>query len=179
MGPADFALRPNLFKWFLHLCVEEPQFPRQILFTDEYRFTRNAVLNTRNSHVWDDGNTHFQDAHGFQQRFDINVWAGTVDGRLMGPYLLPPRIMGHTYLIFLQEALGELFEDVLLIHPSTPLVSTRWRTTHFAHAVRDHLNRCFGQRWIGRGGPITWPPRPPDLTPLGVFLWGHMKSLVY
>jgi hypothetical protein len=34
-------------------------------------------------------------------------------------------------------------------------------------------------RWIGRGGPIAWPPRSPDLTPLDFFLWGYVKSIVY
>ena len=34
-------------------------------------------------------------------------------------------------------------------------------------------------RWIGRGRPVAWPPRSPDLTPLDFFLWGHIKSLVY
>lgn len=31
-------------------------------------------------------------------------------------------------------------------------------------------------RWIGRGGPIRWPPRPPDLTPLDFCLGGWMNS---
>ena len=31
-------------------------------------------------------------------------------------------------------------------------------------------------RWIGRDGPVAWPPRSPDLD---FFLWGHIKSLVY
>ncbi|GBL73687.1 hypothetical protein AVEN_230681-1 [Araneus ventricosus] len=34
-------------------------------------------------------------------------------------------------------------------------------------------------RWIGRGGPVLWPPRSPDLTSLDFFLWGHLKELVY
>ncbi|KAJ4440508.1 hypothetical protein ANN_08649 [Periplaneta americana] len=34
-------------------------------------------------------------------------------------------------------------------------------------------------RWIGRGGPIAWPPRSPELNPLDFYLWGHLKSLVY
>ncbi|KAJ4426274.1 hypothetical protein ANN_27086 [Periplaneta americana] len=34
-------------------------------------------------------------------------------------------------------------------------------------------------RWIGRGGPIAWPPRSPDLNPLDFYLWGRLKSLVY
>uniref|UniRef100_A0A2H1V4P8 SFRICE_034143 n=1 Tax=Spodoptera frugiperda TaxID=7108 RepID=A0A2H1V4P8_SPOFR len=28
-------------------------------------------------------------------------------------------------------------------------------------------------------GPIPWPARSPDLTPMDFYLWGHMKSLVY
>ena len=32
---------------------------------------------------------------------------------------------------------------------------------------------------MGRGGPVAWPPRSPDLTPLDFFLWRHVKSVVY
>jgi len=31
---------------------------------------------------------------------------------------------------------------------------------------------------IGRGDPIATPPRPPDVTPLNIFLCGFMKNLV-
>ncbi|KAJ4439323.1 hypothetical protein ANN_07445 [Periplaneta americana] len=31
----------------------------------------------------------------------------------------------------------------------------------------------------GTGGPITWPSRSPDLNPLGFYIWGHLKALVY
>ncbi|GFT24863.1 uncharacterized protein TNCV_3021481 [Trichonephila clavipes] len=30
-----------------------------------------------------------------------------------------------------------------------------------------------------RAGPVNWPPRSCDLTPLDYFLWGYVKSLVY
>ncbi|GFW83307.1 hypothetical protein TNCV_2509471 [Trichonephila clavipes] len=32
---------------------------------------------------------------------------------------------------------------------------------------------------ISRFGPVNWPPRSCDLTPLDYFLWGYVKSLVY
>ena len=32
---------------------------------------------------------------------------------------------------------------------------------------------------IGRGGPIPWSPRSPDLSPLDFFLWGYIKNIVY
>ena len=50
---------------------------------------------------------------------------------------------------------------------------------HFSHIVREHLNECFPNRWVGKGGPTPWLPRSPDLNPLDFFLWGHLKSLVY
>ena len=50
---------------------------------------------------------------------------------------------------------------------------------HYTRHVRDYLNESFHNRWLGRGGPVAWPPRSPDLTPLDYYLWGHMKTLVY
>ena len=32
---------------------------------------------------------------------------------------------------------------------------------------------------MGRDGPIPWPPRSPDITPLDFFLWGYVKNIVY
>lgn len=179
MGPADFPLRANFCTWFLHRCVEEPHFPQRILFTDECRFTEDAVFNSRNSHVWDDENPHATHVRGFQERFGINVWAGILNGRLIGPYMLPLRLTGGTYRVFLEEVLGDLLEDVPLDIRRGLWFQHDGAPPHFALDVRNHLNRRFGQRWIGRGGPIPWPPRSPDLNPLDFFLWGHMKSLVY
>jgi hypothetical protein len=51
--------------------------------------------------------------------------------------------------------------------------------THFSRAVRDVLNNTYRDGWIGRGGPTAWPPSSPDLNPLNVYLWGHLKTLVY
>jgi hypothetical protein len=45
--------------------------------------------------------------------------------------------------------------------------------------ARPYLNRTFAGRWIGRGGPMPWPPRSPDITPLDSFLWSYVKSSVF
>ncbi|GFU34789.1 hypothetical protein TNCV_2319851 [Trichonephila clavipes] len=37
----------------------------------------------------------------------------------------------------------------------------------------------FGDRLISRFGPVNWPPRSCDLTPLDYFLWGYVKSWAY
>ncbi|GFX40858.1 putative DD41D transposase [Trichonephila clavipes] len=46
-------------------------------------------------------------------------------------------------------------------------------------ATIDLLKDTFGDRLISRFGPVNWPPRSCDLTPLDYFLWGYVKSLVY
>ncbi|GFU87504.1 uncharacterized protein TNCV_2446381 [Trichonephila clavipes] len=49
----------------------------------------------------------------------------------------------------------------------------------FNAVVRKALNTAYPGRLIGRGGPVNWPARSPDLSNLDFFLWGYMKSLVY
>ncbi|GFU13538.1 uncharacterized protein TNCV_938241 [Trichonephila clavipes] len=48
-----------------------------------------------------------------------------------------------------------------------------------ARATIDLLKDTLGDRLISRFGPVNWPPRSCDLTPLDYFLWGFVKSLVY
>ncbi|GFS77603.1 putative DD41D transposase [Trichonephila clavipes] len=70
------------------------------------------------------------------------------------------------------------------LEPSSPF-RTFWMfqqdgaTCHTAHATIDLLKDTFGDRLISRFGPVNWPPRSCDLTPLDYFLWGYVKSLVY
>ncbi|GFS73604.1 putative transposable element [Trichonephila clavipes] len=51
-------------------------------------------------------------------------------------------------------------------------------TCHTARATIDLLKDKFGDRLISRFGPVNWPPRSCDLTPLDYFLWVYVKSLV-
>ncbi|GFV15887.1 uncharacterized protein TNCV_988701 [Trichonephila clavipes] len=52
-------------------------------------------------------------------------------------------------------------------------------TCHTARATIDLLKDTFGDRLISRFGPVNWPPKSCDLTPLDYLLWGYVKSLVY
>jgi hypothetical protein len=51
---------------------------------------------------------------------------------------------------------------------------------HYANTVvTDVLNEQLLDKWIGRGGPLIWPPSSPDLYPLDIFSWGYIKDIVY
>ncbi|GFT83979.1 putative DD41D transposase [Trichonephila clavipes] len=58
----------------------------------------------------------------------------------------------------------------LLPQPCCDVLFSRYLLTTLQH-VGDRLNSRFG--------PVNWPPRSCDLTPLDYFLWGYVKSLVY
>jgi len=52
-------------------------------------------------------------------------------------------------------------------------------TCHTARETMALLREQFGEQLISRFGPINWPPRSCDITPLDFFLWGYVKSKVY
>lgn len=43
---------------------------------------------------------------------------------------------------------------------------------HFSKQVRAWFDEKFDRRWFGRGGPISYTPRFPDLTP-----WDFLMEL--
>ena len=50
---------------------------------------------------------------------------------------------------------------------------------HYGLIVRNWLDSKLPGRWIGRRGPIEWPARSTDLTPLDFYIWGYLKQKVY
>jgi hypothetical protein len=50
---------------------------------------------------------------------------------------------------------------------------------HYHQHGRAYLDDTLPGRWIGRRGVIEYPPRPPDLRPLDLYLWGTLKDEVY
>ena len=114
-----------------------------------------------------------------QHQFSLNVWAGIIDKFFIGPFSLDWKLTGTKYVDFLSTRLREILEEVPVdirlrmrfMHDGTP--------PHFSRVARQFLNRHFANKWIGRGGPIAWPARSPDLNSLDFHLWGHLKSIVY
>lgn len=179
LQPGDELRRQQFCGWLIQKCAEEPNFLRSILFTDEAGFTRDGVFNVHNTHIWSDENPHAIRESHHQQKFSVNVWAGIIDNILVGPYILPNRLNGPEYLRFLREVLPDLLDDVPLQTLQRMWYLLDGAPAHYAREVVTHLNVAYPDRWIGRNGPVLWPPRSPDLTPCDYFLWGCMKQIVY
>ena len=107
LEPADFP-RPVIYcEWLLQQCRERPNFLNCIQFTNAAGFTRNAVFNSHDTHIWSDENPHFRQEVRFERQFSMNVWVGIVNDRLIGLYVLPNRLNAAQYLEFLSNVLEE------------------------------------------------------------------------
>lgn len=169
----------------MNRCNMNPLFIENVLFSDEATFMLNGTVNRQTCRYWSDQNPHWAEEVHTQFPQKVNVWAGIIGRRILGPYFFDATLNGNLYLQFLQEelvpALAVLFpneED-----PDLPSDNIWFQQDgappHYAANVRRYLEEVFPGRWIGRRGAIEWPPRSPDLTPLDFFLWGYLKSKVY
>lgn len=177
--PADPGHRMGFAQFVLDRIEIEPDFPYVLLQTDEAKLDQTGIYNLHNIHNWQHENPHRYVTRAHQERFSVNLWVGMVGDCVVGPYFLPARLTGQNYLVFLQEVLPELLEHhvpedvrnrIFFQHDGAP--------PHFARAVRDHLTQQFPGRWIGRGGPVPWPPRSPDFSRPDFCYWGWLNQLV-
>lgn len=174
--PRDFGPRKEFCQWFLRKLRHDRHFSRIVLFTDEASFTRKGIINFHNIHTWADENPNLLRIANSQYQFSVNIWAGIIDDEIIGPVVLPNRLNHESYLNFISNDLPELIplhvrDRMWFQHDGAP--------PHFAADVRAYLSETYGARWIGRGGPVRWPPRSPDINPLDFYLWGHLKEIVY
>lgn len=76
--PEDFVPKVNCIQSFLEQDIVDPNFLRKVLFTDEATFSRDGILNSRNSHVWALENPHEITFPHHQYKFSVNVWSDIV-----------------------------------------------------------------------------------------------------
>jgi len=175
----DPVRRTNFCRYILNADIEDAKFLRSILWTDESKFSREGITNFHNLHYWSANNPHMKKQTSFQRKFSVNVWAAVIGRVLIGPFILPDNLNGDRYLEFLINTLPDILDEVPLDVRGQIIYQNDGCPAHTRITVRDFLNDQFPERWIGRNGPILWPARSPDLTPLDYHVWGRMKELVY
>lgn len=134
--------------------------------------------NRNNTRYWATENNHLFRGGAFQERFGINVWLGVIGTRIVGPIFFYGPLNGARYLHFLQNEIQN-FIEVLPVQHEHVFYQQDGAPPHNARVVTDYLSETFNNRWIGTHGPIRWPARSPDLTPLDFFYWAHIKEKVY
>lgn len=163
--------------------INNPQFHKSIIFSDESLFTTNGVASSQNTRFWSQENPNFRITNKRQYFKKVNVWcAVSYDYGVIGPYFIEGKLNQHRYLNILQWFLRQVpgvQNNSYFQHDGCPAHSTRM--------VVEWLNQTFGNRWIGRSTHdlegiqdlIQWPARSPDLTVMDFYFWGKVKQKVY
>ncbi|GFX93076.1 DUF4817 domain-containing protein [Trichonephila clavipes] len=112
----------------------------------------------------------------------LTVWCALWAGGIIGPYFFK-NDEGHNVTVN-----GDRYRAMITIFFIPELnnhdVQELWfqqdgATCHTARSTIDLLKDTFDDHLISRFGPVNWPPRSCDLTPLDYFLLGYVKSLFY
>lgn len=177
LEPGDYDRRLAFLAWLA--TAREDGIINSILWTDESRFHNNGTVNRHNCHYWSVDNPHWMRETNFQRIWGINVWCGMIDGYIIGPKFYEGTLTGEAYLEFLQGEFPGFLENVPLNIRANMYFQHDGAPPHNSRIVAAYLNQIFPNKWIGTYGPIRWPARSPDLTPLDYFLWGYLKDRVY
>lgn len=64
-----------------------------------------------------------------------NVWTGILRNCMIRPYLLPERITGHLYLVFLRDGQTDFLDDIPLAAIHGLLLQHNEATVHFSSSI--------------------------------------------
>lgn len=178
LRPGDDQRRIEFCEMILTKIQDNPDFLSKIIWTDESKFSRDGVINRRNSHYWARENPHVVREANFQNGFSCNVFCLIMNNQIRYE-IYDENLTSDRFLEILRGTVSEFLDELPLNILRDCWYQLDGAPAHSSRDVYLELTNMFEDRWIGRNGPWRWPPRSPDLTPLDFYLWGYIKSKVY
>lgn len=165
--------------WTQGNFLNDRDFLKRIIYTDEATFTTNGIVSSQNCRWWALDNPAFTINCRRQYSQKVNVWCGILNDQIIGPFFFN-NLNAQTFLDFLNTEFQDAIEELPVLLRRNLYLQLDGSSVHNAIVVRNWLNQNFPLRWIGRNSPLMfWPPRSPDITPLDFYLWGLLKQKVY
>ncbi|GFW14175.1 putative DD41D transposase [Trichonephila clavipes] len=138
----DHQARRRFVEWAQNEIAIVPDFHKRILFSDEVHFWLNGYVNKQNCRIWSEANPQVND-----EGHNVTVNGDRYRAMITNFFIPELNNLDLQELWFQQDG----------------------ATCHTARATIDLLKDTFGDRLISRFGPVNWPPRSCDLTPLTIF----------
>ncbi|GFW23555.1 putative RNA-directed DNA polymerase from transposon BS [Trichonephila clavipes] len=168
----DHQARRRFVEWAQNEIAVVPAFHKRILFSDETHFWLNGYVNKQNCRIWSEANPQVYVETPLHPE-KLTVWCALWAGGIIGPYFFK-NDEGHNVTVN-GDRYRAMITNFFIPELNNHDVQELWfqqdgATCHTARATIDLLKDTFGDRLISRFGPVNWPPRSCDLTPLDYFL---------
>ncbi|KAE8738030.1 hypothetical protein FOCC_FOCC016497 [Frankliniella occidentalis] len=190
LKPGDVPLRARVCEELLDrvdVAENNPLFPgdrfvNRVIWSDECTVSSEGHFTSQNSRHWAAENPHCKVVTHVQGRWKVNVWAGILHNKIVGPYFFDEALNQHSYCHLLRHEL-----PLLLDGTPNEIRQSCWFmqdgcSSHTSIQARRVLNSPdhWRDKWIGKFSPVqVWPARSPDLTPCDFWLWGTLKARLF
>ena len=168
---------------------ENPDFLRDVWFSDEAHFTLTGHVNSKNNVYWGSERPNEvlqRPLHSVK----CTAWAAISKHGIIGPFFFEDD-QGNAVTVTKERYVGVLcmFWRALRLRSrrqgaNRVDMGTQWfqqdgATPHTANLSLTWLDQKFPNRLISRKREPEWAPHSPDLNPLDFYLWGYLKDRVY
>lgn len=178
--PTDTERRLSFCRWLCNKYIENNGILKNILWSDEANFSNKGMFNPKNMHYWSKENLFLTTPRNPQNKFSTNVWCGLIGSKIIGPVFYQGTLTGRRYLeLVIFGVLEDFLDNLDLASRQVIYFQQDGAPPHQLNEVAVRLEEMFQGRWIATNGPIPWPPRSPDITPLDFYFWGFIKNEVY
>jgi hypothetical protein len=175
LEPNDGRRRKEFAMDMLDRIDNDNGFLDRVIFSDESTFHVCGIINRHNGRIWGSESLHAVREYE-RDSPKLNVPCAVSRHEVIGPFFFQEKTLnGTNYLdmreLFAVPQMAHIQPNVFFQQDGAP--------PHCGLTVRESLNQTFPNRWIGRDGPIPWPPRSPDITTLDFFFWDYVKDQVF
>lgn len=170
----DHISRKEFCSTILRKNDENNDFVRNICFSDEAIFHVNGCVNKHNHFIYGYNNPRAIEEEPMRSP-SITCWAMISERHGIIYRILHSTVTGDVYKDLLESVVPSVFKGT----SNRLWLQQDGAPAHFSINVRRYLDENLTGRWIGRGGPIAWPPRSPDLSINDFWLWGDVRDRLY
>ena len=173
MKDTDPEKRVDFCNYVLEQNLNAPDWSNNIVFSDEATFHLNGNVNLHNCFYYSNENPHQILEKGMKSQY-VTIWAMVSYRHGIIHHVFTGSVNGENYAHLLETVVFPF-----LRRKRNCIYQQDGAPAHWSLAVRNLLNTHLPNRWIGRDGPIKWPPRSPDLSVNDFWLWGYVRDNVY
>ncbi|KMQ82140.1 transposable element tc3 transposase, partial [Lasius niger] len=108
----DYDRRVEFCDTMMTRFADNRQFFNWICFSDEATFELNGSVNRQNMRYWADENPHWMRDSHTQYPQKVNVWAGIILNRIIGPFFIEGNINSQNYCNLLRNQVIPAIQDI-------------------------------------------------------------------